>query len=371
MIATHVNTDFDAFGSLLAARCLYPGSTAVLPSVLNRNVREFARLHADELRCAEPARIELDAIRRLVVVETVHAARLGELEPVALDPGVEKVVFDHHAARAPRVGAARERRALLGRGPDDDARRDPGRARDRRHAARGDGVRARHPRGHGLAHVHVLDPARRRGARLVPSPRRAPGGAGDVPAHAALGGGADADERAARGRGDTSRVGRRDARRRRLLAPLRRGHLAPRAKDHRRHRLPGARAPRRDGRTRLRGRAQPHRRARRRRCGRDAGRRRAPRRRRRRSSAAASKKARKRFVARPRRRDPQAAPRPRRHGPARPVGRCRTRPSPRRWSPASATGRAASSSPRTAASSDPCAGRTWTRRSATASRTPR
>jgi tRNA nucleotidyltransferase (CCA-adding enzyme) len=101
VIATHVNTDFDAFGSLLAARCLYPGSTAVLPSVLNRNVREFARLHADELHCAEPARIELDGIRRLVVVETVQANRLGELEPVALDPRVEKVVFDHHAAELP------------------------------------------------------------------------------------------------------------------------------------------------------------------------------------------------------------------------------------------------------------------------------
>src|SRR5205085_5848444 len=42
-----------------------------------------------------------DAIKRLVVVETVHASRLGELEPVALDPSVEKVVFDHHAAEAP------------------------------------------------------------------------------------------------------------------------------------------------------------------------------------------------------------------------------------------------------------------------------
>jgi tRNA nucleotidyltransferase (CCA-adding enzyme) len=101
VIATHVNTDFDAFASLLAARCLYPGSTAALPSVLNRNVREFARLHADELRCVEPARLQLDGIRRLVVVETVHASRLGELEAVALDPGVEKVVFDHHAGELP------------------------------------------------------------------------------------------------------------------------------------------------------------------------------------------------------------------------------------------------------------------------------
>src|SRR5438094_2576774 len=101
VMPTHVNTDFAAFASLLAARCLYPGSTAVLPSVLNRNVREFARLHADELRCVEPARLELEAIKRLVVVETVQASRLGELEPVAVDPAVEKVVFDHHAAELP------------------------------------------------------------------------------------------------------------------------------------------------------------------------------------------------------------------------------------------------------------------------------
>src|SRR5690349_19746175 len=57
VIATHVNTDFDAFGSLLAARCLYPGSAAALPSVLDRNVREFVRLHADELRLTETGRI--------------------------------------------------------------------------------------------------------------------------------------------------------------------------------------------------------------------------------------------------------------------------------------------------------------------------
>jgi tRNA nucleotidyltransferase (CCA-adding enzyme) len=101
VIATHVNTDFDAFASLLAARVLYPGSTAVLPSVLNRNVREFVRLHADELECVEARRLELDAIRRLVVVETLQAARLGELEPVALDPEVETAVFDHHAGELP------------------------------------------------------------------------------------------------------------------------------------------------------------------------------------------------------------------------------------------------------------------------------
>ena len=98
VIATHGNTDFDAFASMLAARRLYPDAVACLSGSLNRNVREFARLHADELELVEASRLELDAIRRLIVVETVHAARLGELEQVALDPEVETAVFDHHAA---------------------------------------------------------------------------------------------------------------------------------------------------------------------------------------------------------------------------------------------------------------------------------
>src|SRR5437868_1041857 len=101
VIATHTSTDFDAFAGLLAARRLYPGATACIAGSLNRNVREFYRLHADELQLVEASRLELDRIRRLVVVETVHAARLAELEPVALDPRVEKVVFDHHATELP------------------------------------------------------------------------------------------------------------------------------------------------------------------------------------------------------------------------------------------------------------------------------
>src|SRR5262245_36393329 len=101
VIATHVNTDFDAFASMLAVRHLYPGSVVCLTGSLNRNVRELYRLYADELEVVEVARLEPDAIRRLIVVETTHANRLAELEAVALDPGVEKVVFDHHAGEPP------------------------------------------------------------------------------------------------------------------------------------------------------------------------------------------------------------------------------------------------------------------------------
>ena len=101
VIATHTNADFDALASMLAARRLYPGAAVAIPGSLARNVREFCRLHADELGVVETSQLELGAIRRLIVVETVHASRLGELEPVARDPAVEKVVFDHHRGEPP------------------------------------------------------------------------------------------------------------------------------------------------------------------------------------------------------------------------------------------------------------------------------
>ena len=97
VIVTHANTDFDAFAAMLAARRLYPGAVVALSGSLNRNVRDFYRLHAEELGIVEQGRVDLAAVERLIVVETSHPARLGDFERVARDPGVEVVLFDHHA----------------------------------------------------------------------------------------------------------------------------------------------------------------------------------------------------------------------------------------------------------------------------------
>ena len=99
VIATHANTDFDAFASMLAMRHLYPGSVVCLSGALNRNVRELCRLYADELELVDAAASSTtcggsSSSRR-------RARALEELEPVALDPAVEKVVFDHHVGKRP------------------------------------------------------------------------------------------------------------------------------------------------------------------------------------------------------------------------------------------------------------------------------
>ena len=102
LIATHASADFDAYASMLAARRLYPEAVVCLPSTLDRNVRELHRLLADEIGAVETASIDLATVRRLIVVDTVHADRLDErLQPLTRDPEVERIVFDHHGDPPP------------------------------------------------------------------------------------------------------------------------------------------------------------------------------------------------------------------------------------------------------------------------------
>jgi tRNA nucleotidyltransferase (CCA-adding enzyme) len=96
LIATHSNTDFDGFAAMVAAHKLYPEADMVLSGAVNRNVREFRTLFADEIPVIEAGVVDLAGVTRLVLVETVHANRLGELGPLTEQPGVEIVVFDHH-----------------------------------------------------------------------------------------------------------------------------------------------------------------------------------------------------------------------------------------------------------------------------------
>ena len=97
LIATHTNTDFDAFAAMVAAHKLYPEAAVCLGGAVNRNVREFQALYADLIPVVDPADVDHAAVRRLVLVDTVHANRLGDLADLAERDDVQVVAFDHHA----------------------------------------------------------------------------------------------------------------------------------------------------------------------------------------------------------------------------------------------------------------------------------
>jgi len=96
LIVGHLNTDFDALASMVAARKLYPQANMVFPGSMNRNVREYMALHGDMFDFRDLHSLDLETVTRLIVVDTRQADRLGELQWLARKKSVEVFVFDHH-----------------------------------------------------------------------------------------------------------------------------------------------------------------------------------------------------------------------------------------------------------------------------------
>jgi tRNA nucleotidyltransferase (CCA-adding enzyme) len=96
VILGHVNVDFDAMASMVAAGKLYPEAVMVFAGAVNRNVRDFINLHGDVLEFMEPGSLDKEAITRLIVVDNRIADRLGEFSDLPMKRGVETFVYDHH-----------------------------------------------------------------------------------------------------------------------------------------------------------------------------------------------------------------------------------------------------------------------------------
>jgi len=114
IVAGHSNPDFDAYGAMVAATRLFPGAVAVFAGTQNANVREFHLLHGQFLDFVDLKNLDRSRVRRLVMVDTRDASRLGDLAGVAEDPDVELVVYDHHPRTSCDVTRGEDRSRPVG-----------------------------------------------------------------------------------------------------------------------------------------------------------------------------------------------------------------------------------------------------------------
>jgi len=70
VILTHEQADFDAIGALLGASLLHEGAFAVLPRKVNRNVRAFLNIYAQDLPFTEPDDLSGSPIEIVTLVDT-------------------------------------------------------------------------------------------------------------------------------------------------------------------------------------------------------------------------------------------------------------------------------------------------------------
>jgi tRNA nucleotidyltransferase (CCA-adding enzyme) len=95
VITCHLNADFDALASAVAAKRLYPEGVIVMPGSMERKVREFVELfNPAELRKFRD--ITPEKVKRLIIVDTKHPDRIGPLKELLPRPGLKVHIYDHH-----------------------------------------------------------------------------------------------------------------------------------------------------------------------------------------------------------------------------------------------------------------------------------
>ncbi len=100
IITTHINADFDALASMLAAQKLYPGARVVFPGSQEKNLRNFFIQSMVYLfNITEIRDIDFDSIERLVLVDTRRRERIGRIAEILQNPDLEVHIFDHHSSK--------------------------------------------------------------------------------------------------------------------------------------------------------------------------------------------------------------------------------------------------------------------------------
>jgi tRNA nucleotidyltransferase (CCA-adding enzyme) len=99
IITTHVNADFDALASMLAAQKLYPDALVVFPGSQEKNLKNFfINSMAYLFNMAEIGNIDFNQVQRLVLVDTRQPSRIGRLSKLLKRKDIEIHVYDHHPA---------------------------------------------------------------------------------------------------------------------------------------------------------------------------------------------------------------------------------------------------------------------------------
>jgi len=97
LITTHINADFDALGSMIAARKLYPDAILVFPGSQEKNLRNFFLNSASYVfNFKKLKQIKMNQIKRLILVDTRQRSRIGKFTQLIDKKGVEIHIYDHH-----------------------------------------------------------------------------------------------------------------------------------------------------------------------------------------------------------------------------------------------------------------------------------
>ncbi len=115
VITTHINADFDAMASMIAAKKLYPEAEMVFPGSQEGNLREFFVKSTSFLyNFTRIKNINLDEVDFLILVDTRQKSRIGRFEEIIERPGLKIHIYDHHPDAPDDIQGEKEVIRLVG-----------------------------------------------------------------------------------------------------------------------------------------------------------------------------------------------------------------------------------------------------------------
>jgi tRNA nucleotidyltransferase (CCA-adding enzyme) len=97
VITTHINADFDALASMLAAQKLYPDALVVFPGSQEKNLRNFfIKSMVYLFNMTDIKDVDMSNLKRLVLVDTKQPSRIGKFAAILDQPDIDIHIYDHH-----------------------------------------------------------------------------------------------------------------------------------------------------------------------------------------------------------------------------------------------------------------------------------
>ncbi len=108
VIITHLNADFDALASMVAAKKYYPNAILVFPGAQEKSVRDFLSTSHISLDFKKLKDINLQKITRLILVDVKSHERIGRFSEIINKKGMIIHIYDHHPLSSEDIRGQKE-----------------------------------------------------------------------------------------------------------------------------------------------------------------------------------------------------------------------------------------------------------------------
>lgn len=99
IILSHVNTDFDALASMIAAKKLYPDAQLVISDKQDNRVKRFLNIYRDTFDFIRDIHVDWSKVTTIILVDVASLSRVGRIPEDIDTEKLNILVYDHHPKR--------------------------------------------------------------------------------------------------------------------------------------------------------------------------------------------------------------------------------------------------------------------------------